>query len=195
MEHHADFRFTPATLEVWVLHSGTLGKDLGLYEHLTDQFSQLSIEGIRCCRWVVDTGVRALGRPVRFVLDDTAMGEHDARTEVIRYITWPVQACTYKVGEGFIRKMRTNAEERLKDQFDPRDFFDVLLLSVAVSLDLLKERVEMYVGNISNDQISTSNQDVTKEEAAVDIIEAMTLPAGANVASSLELVFSDPPVE
>lgn len=116
------FPFYTGYVEGWGLHSETLGKELGLYEHPTDQFGQLSMEAIRCRRLVVDSGMHALewtqDQAVRFMLDNTAMGEHDARTEVVRYITWPGQACAYKVGEQFIRKMRNYAEEEFQDQFD-----------------------------------------------------------------------------
>lgn len=127
----------------------TLGEELGLYEHPTDKFGQLSMEAIRCCRLVVDTGMHALGwsqeEAVQFMLKNTAMGEHDARTEVARYITWPGQACAYKVGERFIRKMRTLAETQLKENFDPRDFYDVVLLDGAVPLDVLEDLVKEYI--------------------------------------------------
>ena len=88
------------------------------------------MEAIRSCRLVVDTGMHALGwsheqATKYYMLANTAMGEHDARTEVTRYLTWPGQATAYKVGERFIRKMRTLAESELKEQFDPRDFYDV----------------------------------------------------------------------
>lgn len=130
----------------------TLGKELGLYEHATDQFGQLSMEAIRCCRLVVDTGMHALGwsqeQAVEFMLKNTAMGEHDARTEVARYVTWPGQACAYKVGERFIRKMRTLAETTLGAKFDPRDFYDVVLLCGAVPLDVLEELVKDYIAKV-----------------------------------------------
>jgi uncharacterized protein (DUF885 family) len=127
----------------------TLGEELGLYERPTDKFGQLSMEAIRSCRLVVDTGMHALGwseeRAVQFMLQNTAMGEHDARTEVTRYITWPGQATAYKVGERFIRKMRTLAESELKDTFDPRDFYDVVLLCGAVPLNVLEDLVKEYI--------------------------------------------------
>lgn len=134
--------------------SETLGTELGLYEHATDKFGQLSMEAIRCCRLVVDTGMHSMGwsqeEAVQFMLKNTAMGEHDARTEVARYITWPGQACAYKVGERFIRKMRTLAETELGEAFDPRDFYDVVLLCGAVPLDVLEELVEEYIANAKN---------------------------------------------
>ena len=113
------------------------------------------MEAIRCCRLVVDTGMHALGwsqeEAVQFMLQNTAMGEHDARTEVARYITWPGQACAYKVGERFIRKLRTLAETELKELFDPRDFYDVVLLCGAVPLDVLEDLVKEYIGNLKKD--------------------------------------------
>jgi uncharacterized protein (DUF885 family) len=128
----------------------TLGEELGLYEKATDKFGQLSMEAIRSCRLVVDTGMHALGwsqeQAFVYMKENTAMGEHDARTEVARYITWPGQATAYKVGERFIRKMRILAEIELGEEFDPRDFYDVVLLCGAVPLDVLEDLVKEYIG-------------------------------------------------
>jgi uncharacterized protein (DUF885 family) len=70
------------------LHSETLGKELGLYGHPSDEMGQLSMEALRSCRLVVDTGMHALGwskeQALEFMLQNTAMGEHDAATEVAR---------------------------------------------------------------------------------------------------------------
>jgi uncharacterized protein (DUF885 family) len=127
----------------------TLGQELGLYKEPTDKFGQLSMEAIRSCRLVVDTGMHALGwtleQAVQYMLQNTAMGEHDARTECARYVTWPGQATAYKVGERFIRKMRTLAETELQDLFDPRDFYDVVLKCGAVPLLVLEELVQEYI--------------------------------------------------
>ncbi|KAL3922841.1 MAG: hypothetical protein SGILL_001985 [Bacillariaceae sp.] len=166
------FPFYTGYIEGWGLHSETLGKELGLYKHPTDQFGQLSMEAIRCCRLVVDTGMHAMGwsleQAVQFMLKNTAMGVHDARTECTRYVTWPGQACAYKVGERFIRKMRTFAETELKEKFGPRDFYDIVLLSGAVPLDVLKERVEAYV---EKEKMVTTKLEQT---GAKDIVAAMT---------------------
>jgi uncharacterized protein (DUF885 family) len=168
------FPFYTGYIEGWGLHSETLGKELGLYNRPTDQFGQLSMEAIRCCRLVVDTGMHSLGwsqeEAVRFMLDNTAMGDHDARTEVTRYITWPGQACAYKVGERFIRNMKTFAETELKEKFDPRDFYDAVLLSGAVPLDVLRERVEAYVDKVSAASDLRTGDVVSRD----NIMEAMT---------------------
>ncbi len=157
----------------------TLGKELGLYEHPTDQFGQLSMEAIRCCRLVVDTGMHALGwsqeEAVQFMLKNTAMGEHDARTEVARYVTWPGQACAYKVGERFIRKMRTLAETELKGDFDPRDFYDVVLLCGAVPLDVLEELVKEYIGKVQRGTLDASSTPGAKSDVTQTwLLETMT---------------------
>jgi len=115
------------------------------------------MEAIRCCRLVVDTGMHALNwsyeDAVKYMLQNTAMGEHDAKTECARYITWPGQATAYKVGEQRIRKLRSMAETRLllrqeeedTSLFDAREFYDTILLCGAVPLDVLERRVEEYI--------------------------------------------------
>lgn len=111
------------------------------------------------------------------MLQNTAMGEHDARTEVARYITWPGQACAYKVGERFIRKLRTLAETELKELFDPRDFYDVVLLCGAVPLDVLEELVKEYIQKVKNAGDVRSEQGETKErESASTTKETEKLP-------------------
>lgn len=137
------------------------------------------MEAIRCCRLVVDSGMHALGwsqeEAVEFMLKNTAMGEHDAKTEVARYITWPGQACAYKVGERFIRKMRTLAETALGDKFDPRDFYDVVLLCGAVPLDVLEELVKQYIAKATSaDTVNEKTTDHLEPEAIADIISTMT---------------------
>ena len=83
------FPFYTGYIEGWGLHSETLGKELGLYENPSDQMGQLSMEALRSCRLVVDSGMHALGwskeKALDFMLQNTAMGEHDAQQEVARY--------------------------------------------------------------------------------------------------------------
>lgn len=136
------------------------------------------MEALRSCRLVVDTGMHALDwsqeQATQFMLQNTAMGEHDARTEVARYITWPGQATAYKVGERFIRRMRTMAETELKDLFDPRDFYDVVLLCGAVPLDVLKALVKEYIQNTLAGKSSTPVSTTKKPSVKEDLIESMT---------------------
>jgi uncharacterized protein (DUF885 family) len=122
-----------------------------MYNHNADVMGQLSMEALRSCRLVVDTGMHALGwtkdQALKFMLENTAMGEHDAATEVARYITWPGQACAYKVGERFLHRLRAKAEEALQDKFDPRDYYDVVLQCGPIPLFMLEKLVDEYISN------------------------------------------------
>jgi len=108
------------------------------------------------------------------MLKNTAMAEHDARTEVARYVTWPGQACAYKVGERFIRKMRMLAETELKNQFDPRDFYDVVLLCGAVPLDVLEELVKEYIGKVKTGSATGNTGGGKDADVSEDIIAVMS---------------------
>ena len=109
------------------------------------------------------------------MLENTAMGEHDALTEVIRYATWPGQACAYKVGERFIHRLKEKA-----NAFDPRDFYDVVLLAGPVPLNTLEELVEEYIakGDGKDDVESTGKNKRRKTEQSQQVdsafIESMT---------------------
>ena len=162
------FPFYTGYIEGWGLHSEQLGEELGLYKDASDKMGQLSMEALRSCRLVVDTGMHALGwtaeRALQFMLDTTAMGEHDARTEVTRYITWPGQATAYKVGERTFHRLRKLAETVLEEAFDPRDFYDVCLQCGPVPLNILETLVNEYIEKTKDSKRLVEQ----KEEATVD---------------------------
>mmetsp|Transcript_6099 Transcript_6099/g.12749 ORF Transcript_6099/g.12749 Transcript_6099/m.12749 type:complete len:631 (-) Transcript_6099:62-1954(-) len=145
------FPFYTGYIEGWGLHCETLGTDLGLYKNPSDKMGQLSMEALRACRLVVDTGMHAMGwsleKAHKYMLENTAMGEHDSRAEVIRYVTWPGQATAYKVGERFLHRLRQKAEEELGASFDPRDFYHVVLTAGPVPLDTLEDLVDEYIAS------------------------------------------------
>jgi uncharacterized protein (DUF885 family) len=162
-------------IEGWGLHSETLGHELGLYKRPVDKFGQLTMEALRACRLVVDTGMHALGwsfdQALQYMLDNTAMGAHDARQEVARYITWPGQATAYKVGERFLHKLRTMAETELGDQFDPRKFYDVVLQCGPIPLAMLEILVKEYI-EAEKKAIAAGGKDEAGSDTA--FLEGMT---------------------
>ena len=174
--------FYTGYIEGWGLHCETLGEELGLYKKPSDRMGQLSMEALRASRLVVDTGMHAFGwsleKAKQYMLDNTAMGEYDALTEVIRYATWPGQACAYKVGERFIHRLKENAKKALGDEFDSRDFYDVVLLAGPVPLNTLEELVEDYIakGNGKDDDESKNKRRKTVKSQHADsaFIESMT---------------------
>ena len=173
--------FLSLTNNVGINWIETLGEELGLYKRPEDRMGQLSMEALRACRLVVDTGMHAMGwsmdKALQYMLSNTAMGEHDARTEVIRYITWPGQATAYKVGERVLRKLRTRAETKLDSKFDPRDFYRVVLNCGPVPLDVLEKLVGEYITDaLSSDGqpvVDGKQDNVSMTETAV-FVEGMT---------------------
>ncbi|KFM68711.1 hypothetical protein X975_12563, partial [Stegodyphus mimosarum] len=142
------FPLHSAYVEGWGLYSEYLGYELGLYEDLYFRFGHLSHEMLRACRLVVDTGLHAFNwsreQAINYVLDHTACHKKDIENEVNRYITWPGQACAYKVGEIKIRELRQKAEDELGSKFDVREFHDIVLQSFG-PLSLLEQKVEKFI--------------------------------------------------
>mmetsp|Transcript_18328 Transcript_18328/g.28602 ORF Transcript_18328/g.28602 Transcript_18328/m.28602 type:complete len:616 (-) Transcript_18328:66-1913(-) len=158
------FPFYTGYIEGWGLHCETLGGELGLYKSASSRFGQLSMEALRACRLVVDTGMHAFGwsrtQALEYMLQNTAMGKHDASCEVTRYITWPGQACAYKVGERKISGLRKRAELDIpKGSLDIRDFYNVILLCGPVPLDVLEEMVDEFISANRSVKLNSTNED------------------------------------
>ena len=120
------------------------------YEH----FGKFTYEMWRACRLVVDTGIHAKGwtrgQVVDFMSSNTALSLHEINTETDRYISWPGQALSYKIGEIKIRELRKKAEKALGDKFDIREFREVILGQGTVTLAILEKRVNNYIQIVGN---------------------------------------------
>jgi len=135
--------------EGWGLYSEYLGIEANMYETPYDEFGRMTYEMWRACRLVVDVGLHAKGwtrtQAVDFLASNTALSLHEVNTEIDRYIGWPAQALSYKIGELTIRSLRKKAEERLGDKFDIRAFHDALLENGSVPLFVLEEVIEDFI--------------------------------------------------
>lgn len=135
--------------EGWALYCEYLGNEMGIYETPYQQFGRLTYEMWRACRLVVDPGIHYKGwtreQAVEFMASNTALSLHEVNTEIDRYIGWPGQAVSYKIGELKIRELRKKAEEALGDAFNVRDFHDVVLQNGSVPLTILEEQVMAYI--------------------------------------------------
>lgn len=139
--------------EGWGLYSEFLAADMGIYRTPYDRFGQLTYEMWRACRLVVDTGMHALGwsrqQALDFMKENTALSLHEIRTETDRYIAWPGQALSYKMGEITLRKLRREAEQALGPKFDIREFHEKVLEEGTVTLPILTRRVREYIAAAS----------------------------------------------
>ena len=135
--------------EGWGLYSEYLGKEAGFYQSPYSDFGRLTYEMWRACRLVVDTGMHAKGwsreQAMNFLADNTALSLHNVKTEIDRYISWPGQALSYKIGELTIKKLRKKAEESLVADFDLRDFHDQMLKNGSMPLSMLDVIITEYI--------------------------------------------------
>lgn len=135
--------------EGWALYTEFLGNELGIYTTPYEHFGKLTYEMWRACRLVVDTGIHAKGwsrqQVVDYMLANTALSEHEVNTETDRYISWPGQAISYKIGEIKIRELRQKAENELGDNFDIREFHEIILEQGTVTLPILEQRINHYI--------------------------------------------------
>jgi uncharacterized protein (DUF885 family) len=143
------FDYISAYGEGWGLYSEFLGIEAGMYPDPYSNFGRLTYEMWRACRLVVDTGLHAKGWTRQQALDylagNTALSIHEVTTETDRYISWPGQALSYKLGELKIKALRKQAEEQLGTNFDLRKFHDEILRSGSVSLDILDGLIQEYI--------------------------------------------------
>lgn len=139
--------------EGWGLYSEFLAGEMGIYRNPYEVFGKLTYEQWRACRLVVDTGIHAKGwtreQAVDFMKKNTALSIHEINTEMDRYISWPGQAVSYKIGELKIRELRKRAEEALGPNFDIRKFHEVILEQGEVTLPILERRIMAFIQNQS----------------------------------------------
>jgi len=140
--------------EGWGLYSEFLGNDMGIYTTPYEEFGKYTYEMWRACRLVVDTGIHIKNwtrdQAVEYLKSNTALSIHEVNTEIDRYISWPGQALSYKIGELKIRELRALAEKELGVKFDIRAFHEIILEEGTVTLSILEKRVWNYIEKNKN---------------------------------------------
>src|SRR5271169_618714 len=135
--------------EGWAFYSERLGKEVGFYQDPYSDYGRLQNEMWRAVRWVVDTGVHSKHwtrqQMVDFFHEHTAMDDQNINTEVDRYIAWPAQALSYKMGQMKILELRARAQQELGAKFDLRAFHDAALDQGPLPLDLLEAKINAWI--------------------------------------------------
>lgn len=138
-----------AYTEGWALYAEQLGKDAGLYQDPVSDYGRLSSELFRAVRLVVDTGIHSKGwtreQVVEFFRKSGAVDEPTIQSETDRYIAWPAQALSYKLGQLKFRELRERARTELGAKFDIRTFHDAMINGGTLPLDLLEARTDKWI--------------------------------------------------
>jgi uncharacterized protein (DUF885 family) len=138
-----------AYIEGWALYAEQLGKEVGFYQDPVSDYGRLSSELFRAVRLVVDTGIHAKGwtrdQVVEFMRKSGAVDEPTIQSETDRYISWPAQALSYKLGQLKFRELRDRAQKELGPKFDIRSFHDEMLNGGTLPLDMLEERTNKWI--------------------------------------------------
>jgi uncharacterized protein (DUF885 family) len=138
-----------AYIEGWGLYAEQLGKEVGFYQDPVSDYGRLSSELFRAVRLVVDTGIHAQGwtrdQVVEFMRNSGAVDEPTIQSETDRYIAWPAQALSYKLGQLKFRELRERAQRELGPKFDIRKFHDEMLDGGTLPLDMLDARTDKWI--------------------------------------------------
>ena len=138
-----------AYIEGWALYAEQLGKEVGFYQDPVSDYGRLSSELFRAVRLVVDTGIHSKGwtrdQVVDFFRKSGAVDEPTIQSETDRYISWPAQALSYKLGQLKFRELRERAQKELGPKFDLRTFHDAMLNGGTLPLDLLDARTNKWI--------------------------------------------------
>ena len=138
-----------AFVEGWGLYAEQLANEMGLYSNDVQQLGRLGNDAWRGCRLVLDTGMHGMGwsrdKAIEFFRANSPIEEINANIETDRYIAWPGQACSYKMGQLKIQELRRKAENELGKNFDIRYFHDEVLCDGGITLPILENKINEFI--------------------------------------------------
>ena len=143
------FAHISAFSEGWALYTEGLGKELGMYTDPYQYFGMLNQEMHRAVRLVVDTGIHAKGwtreQAIQFSLENEGLSKDRITAEIERYMAWPGQALSYKIGQLKILELRRRAEKELGKRFSIRAFHDEILRDGSLPLSIFETKMSTWI--------------------------------------------------
>jgi uncharacterized protein (DUF885 family) len=138
-----------AYAEGWALYAERLGKEVGFFQDPLSYYGHLSDELLRADRLVLDTGVHykhwTRQQMVDFFHAHSSQDEPSIQSETDRYIAYPGQALSYKIGQLKFLELRERAKKELGEKFDIRAFHDEMLNGGALPMDVLEARTNNWI--------------------------------------------------
>jgi uncharacterized protein (DUF885 family) len=142
---------TSAYTEGWALYAEQLAIEIGMTKNLYDELGVLQSEMFRANRLVVDTGIHfkrwSREQAMDYMKKTTGMSDTQVRVEIERYIVWPGQALSYKIGMLKILELREKAKERMGKNFNIKSFHSLILDQGIVPLFILEDIVNEWIEN------------------------------------------------
>ena len=143
-----------AYTEGWALYAESLGRELGFYRDPMQWYGHLTADQLRAMRLVVDTGLHYKGwsreQAIRYMMENSSMAESEVVAEVERYMAWPGQALSFKVGQRKIRELRERATAALGENFDVREFHRQILIDGPLPLSVLESKIDRWIEQQKN---------------------------------------------
>jgi uncharacterized protein (DUF885 family) len=140
-----------AYAEGWAVYAEALGKEIGFFQDPASDYGRLNLELMRAVRLVVDTGIHSEGwtreQAVAYLRESGAADEPTIQAEIDRYVAWPAQGLSYKIGQLKILELRSRAKQQLGSGFDIRAFHDEILSGGSLPLDMLEARIDTWIGS------------------------------------------------
>ena len=140
---------TSAYTEGWALYSEQLAVEVGMTKDLYDELGVLQSEMFRANRLVVDTGIHykkwTREKAMEYMKETTGMSDTEVRVEIERYIVWPAQATSYKMGMLQILELRDRAKNEMGDRFDLKQFHSIVLDQGIVPLFILEDLIDEWI--------------------------------------------------
>jgi len=164
--------------EGWALYAEYLGEEMEMYSTPYEKFGRYASEIHRAVRLVVDTGMHMFNMSrddaVQYMKDNTVLSDESVENEINRYISFPGQACAYKIGELKLKELRTFSQKELGSNFDVRDFHNVILTLGNSPISAVEEQVKSWVAKVKSDSSgSERNQGICVGLLVVTIVASV----------------------